>query len=107
LSWQRQELRELELLHFATKRWRKNFHIRIKLGEHLTASTARRRWFRRIRDNPTATKSPLPCTIAAATAHRSAQIVNPRDMFSMSQETKILPDFVIIAAPTANLEYGA
>src|SRR5207244_12111289 len=34
VSWQRQELREIELLHLATGRCRENLHIRIKLGVH-------------------------------------------------------------------------
>src|SRR5206468_11875782 len=34
VSWQRQELRENELLHSATERCRENLHIRIKLGVH-------------------------------------------------------------------------
>jgi hypothetical protein len=34
VSWERQELREIELLHIATERCRENLHIRIKLGVH-------------------------------------------------------------------------
>src|SRR6266581_3109772 len=51
VSWQRQEPREIELLHLATERCRENLRIRIKRGEHLTESIARCSWFRRLHDN--------------------------------------------------------
>src|SRR5260370_15733980 len=38
VSWERQELREIELLHIATERCRENLHIRIKLGVHVAGA---------------------------------------------------------------------
>jgi hypothetical protein len=48
-----------------------------------------------------------PSEIALKAAVRSAQIVNPKELFSILQPVKTVPSFVSSATPTRNLEYGA
>src|SRR2546427_9760001 len=69
VSWQRQELRVIELLHVATERCRASVHIRIKLGEHLTG-TARCCWFRRLHDNGRTDREFRVWSIGASSCHR-------------------------------------
>ena len=88
-----QQLRQGEDLFLPGAVEADDLHIGGELPQHLAATTMR-------------TKSRCPSLTALATAVRSAQMVGPKEAFSMLQPVNTEPSLHSSAAPTGKWEYG-